>query len=69
MRAVFLYLTGFLTDGIPYVLITLRDDRPVNFSPAFVKAVSSDNYLEEAIQKIEEERNRIDKLYSTISIK
>ena len=23
MRAVFLYLTGFLTDGIPYVLITL----------------------------------------------
>ena len=46
-----------------YVLITLRDDKPVNFSPAFIKAVCGDDYLEEAIQKIEKERNRIEKLY------
>lgn len=48
-----------------YVLLTLRDDKPVNFSPAFIKAVASDDYLGEAIQKIEEERNRIDRLYGS----
>ena len=46
-----------------YVLITLRDDKPINFSPAFIKAVSGDDYLKDAIQKIEEERDRINRLY------
>ena len=47
-----------------YVLITLREDRPVNFSPAFISAVNGVDYLTDAIKKLELERERIDKQFS-----
>lgn len=42
-----------------YVLLILRDDRPINFAPAFIEAVKSDNYIAEAIEKLEKEKERI----------
>lgn len=46
-----------------YVLLVLRDDRPINFAPAFVEAVKSDDYITEAIEKLETEKERVDKCF------
>ena len=42
-----------------YVLLVLREDRPINFAPAFIEAVKSDDYIAEAIEKLEKEKERV----------
>ena len=44
-----------------HVLLILREDRPVNFAPAFIETVKSENFITEAIEKLEAERLRVDK--------
>ena len=46
-----------------FVLLVLREDRPINLAPAFVEPVKSDNYIAEAIGKLETEKERISKCY------
>ena len=41
------------------VIITLRDDQPVNFAPAFLTPVKEEDYLEEAKKKLEKEMERV----------
>lgn len=46
-----------------YVLLILRDDRPINFAPAFVEVVKSEDYIAEAIEKLETEKERVSKCF------
>ena len=46
-----------------YVMIALRDDQPVNFAPAFLTAVKGEDYLAEAVERLEQEADRISSNY------
>lgn len=46
-----------------YVMIVLRDDQPVNFAPAFLTAVKGEDYLAEAVERLEQEADRISSNY------
>lgn len=51
-------MNGYANATLPeYVMVTLREDRPVSFAPAFIEAVKSDNYQDEAERKLEEYSN------------
>ena len=46
-----------------YIMITLRDDMPVSFAPAFIKPVFGKDYEEEAEQKLTEYADKISSRY------
>ncbi len=48
-----------------YVMITLRDDQPVNFAPAFLKSVTGEDFMNEAVNKLEAEAERIARDFGT----
>lgn len=46
-----------------YVMVTLRDDMPVSYAPAFIDVVKSGNYEEEAEKRLEDYANKVAKNY------
>ena len=46
-------------------MITLRDDQPVNFAPAFLKSVTGEDFMNEAVNKLEAEAERIARDFGT----
>ncbi len=51
-----------------YIMITLRDDMPVSFAPAFIKPVFGKDYEEEAEQKLTEYADKISSRYGAPAI-
>ena len=59
-------MNGYANATLPdYVVITLRDDMPVSFAPAFIKVVSGDDYETEAEKKLAEYEENISKKYGS----
>ena len=59
-------MNGYANATLPdYVVVTLRNDMPVSFAPAFVKVVSGDDYEVEAEKKLAEYEENISKKYGS----
>ncbi len=55
---------GYANRTLPdYIMVTLRDDMPVSFAPAFIKPVKSDDFQEEAETKLIQYAEQISKNY------
>ena len=55
---------GYANTTLPdYIMITLRDDMPVSFAPAFIKVVKGEDYEEEAENKLTLYADKIAKNY------
>lgn len=59
------YANGTLPD---YIMITLREDMPVSFAPAFIKIVKGENYMQEAKQKLTEYAEFVSKNYQAPAV-
>ena len=63
-------INGYANVTLPeYVLITLRDDMPVSFAPAFIQAVRADDFEAEAEGKLMGYEEKIAKNYGSPLIK
>lgn len=63
-------INGYANVTLPeYVMITLREDMPVSFAPAFIKTVSSDDYEEEAENKLLEYEKKVASGYGEPAVK
>lgn len=59
-------INGYANATLPdHVVVTLRDDMPVSFAPAFLKTVSGDDYEAEAERKLTEYEQGISKKYGS----
>ena len=63
-------INGYANVTLPdYVLVTLREDMPVSFAPAFIKTVDSDDFEAEAEEKITVYEEKISKNYGTPAVR
>ena len=46
-----------------YIMITLREDRPVSFAPAFIEVVKGENYMQESRKKLKDYANWVSNNY------
>lgn len=63
-------MNGYANATLPdFVVITLRDDMPVSFAPAFIKTVQSDDFMEEAEYKLVTYAEKISNRYGAPILK
>ena len=57
-------VNGYANNTLPdYILVSLREDTPVNFAPAFIKTVGSDDFETEAENLLDSYADKISEKY------
>ncbi len=63
-------INGYANSTLPeFVLVTLRDDMPVSFAPAFIQTVKSEDFEAEAEDKLCAYEEKVAKNYGAPSVK